>query len=312
MALPTLILHHFETSPFSEKVRLVLGMKSMNWSSVIIPQIMPKPQFTPLTGGNRRTPALQVGADVYCDTRLIVDMLEEWRPEPSIYAGYPEGLCKTITTWAEEHFFWPIARYITGINAEHMGSDFHKDRAAMRGKKAPNLEQVKKAALRNLPDMHLHFKWLQSMLQGPNQFLLGDRLSLADIAVYHGVWYLDTKPISGFDLLAPYPEIFAWMKRVEATGHSSVTEMTAEDALAVARAAEPAPFKQSSVDAQAPDIGSQVTVAPLDYGADPVAGELVYLGQNHVTLLRHADAGLGRMAVHFPRQQYMLRAAPKA
>ena len=43
------ILHHYPTSPFAEKIRLILGYKKLAWQSVIIPRIMPKPDLTALT-----------------------------------------------------------------------------------------------------------------------------------------------------------------------------------------------------------------------------------------------------------------------
>ena len=67
-----IILHHYETSPYSEKVRLGLGLKGLAWASVEIPIIMPKPDLTALTGGYRKTPVLQIGADIYCDSQLIM------------------------------------------------------------------------------------------------------------------------------------------------------------------------------------------------------------------------------------------------
>ena len=80
-----LILHHYPTSPFAEKIRLIFGFKKLAWQSVIIPRIMPKPDLTALTGGYRRTPVLQIGADIYCDTALIADVLEKIAPAPSLY-----------------------------------------------------------------------------------------------------------------------------------------------------------------------------------------------------------------------------------
>ncbi len=80
---PELILHHYDFSCFSEKVRLVLGMKGLRWRSVSIPSILPKPDYVPLTGGYRRAPALQIGADIFCDSVRIVEELEERFPEPS-------------------------------------------------------------------------------------------------------------------------------------------------------------------------------------------------------------------------------------
>ena len=73
--MPEIILHHYPMSPFAEKVRLILGFKGLHWSSVHIPNIMPKPDLTALTGGYRKTPVLQIGADIYCDTALIADVI---------------------------------------------------------------------------------------------------------------------------------------------------------------------------------------------------------------------------------------------
>ena len=72
-----MILHHYPTSPFAEKIRLIFGHKRIDWQEVIIPMVMPKPDLMPLTGGYRKTPVLQIGADVYCDTALICDVLED-------------------------------------------------------------------------------------------------------------------------------------------------------------------------------------------------------------------------------------------
>ena len=80
-----IILHHYPTSPFSEKVRLVLGYKNLSWQSVVIPMIMPKPDVVALTGGYRKTPFMQIGADIYCDSALICDVLEHIQPTPALF-----------------------------------------------------------------------------------------------------------------------------------------------------------------------------------------------------------------------------------
>jgi glutathione S-transferase len=66
------IFHHYPPSPFSEKVRVAMGIKKLAWHSVEIPRIPPKPDLIPLTGGYRRTPVMQIGADIYCDTQCIL------------------------------------------------------------------------------------------------------------------------------------------------------------------------------------------------------------------------------------------------
>src|SRR6202050_5812662 len=85
------LLHHYAMSPFAEKIRTLLGFKRIAWTSVLIPSIMPKPALTALTGGYRKTPVLQLGADIYCDTALISRVLEELAPEPSIYPAASAG-----------------------------------------------------------------------------------------------------------------------------------------------------------------------------------------------------------------------------
>ena len=102
-----IILHHYETSPYSEKVRLGLGLKGLTWASVEIPVIMPKPDLTALTGGYRKTPVLQIGADIYCDSQLIMRELERRHPIPSFYpAG--RGAADALAWWAEKTMFSPV------------------------------------------------------------------------------------------------------------------------------------------------------------------------------------------------------------
>ena len=39
--MPDIILHHFNTSPYAEKIRLIFGYKNLAWKSVLVPNIMP-------------------------------------------------------------------------------------------------------------------------------------------------------------------------------------------------------------------------------------------------------------------------------
>ena len=75
-----MILYNYDFSNYSEKIRLLLGYKGVSWKSVEVPSYGHKPGFTHLTGGYRRAPVLQIGADVYCDTRLIAEVLESLFP----------------------------------------------------------------------------------------------------------------------------------------------------------------------------------------------------------------------------------------
>ena len=103
-----LILHHYPMSPFAEKVRLILGFKQLPWRSVLIPPVMPKPDVVALTGGYRKTPVLQVGADIYCDTALIARLLESRQPTPSLYPA-TAPLAPLLAQWADGTLFHTVA-----------------------------------------------------------------------------------------------------------------------------------------------------------------------------------------------------------
>ena len=97
-----LILHHYPQSPFAEKARLLLGFKGVSWHSVMIPPVMPKPDLTALTGGYRRTPVLQVGADIYCDTALIARRLEQEKAAPALFPEGQEAAAASLAQFADQ------------------------------------------------------------------------------------------------------------------------------------------------------------------------------------------------------------------
>jgi glutathione S-transferase len=168
-----LILHHYPSSPFSEKIRLILGYKQLAWKSVIIPQIMPKPDVVALTGGYRKTPFLQIGADIYCDSALICDVLEHRQPTPTLYPKDQKGLARIVAQWADEKLFWaamawnfspkgaaqmfggspdaPVEQW--GLKAKVFGDDRAKMRVGMPRLPAPDAAAAYRSYLRRLSDM---------------------------------------------------------------------------------------------------------------------------------------------------------------
>ena len=124
-----LILHHYPSSPFSEKIRLILGYKQLAWKSVIIPQIMPKPDVVALTGGYRKTPFLQIGADIYCDTQLIIRELDRRFPETKVVRD--GGLSYGLGFWTDRPFFQATVPIIFGEIGPMVPEEFKKDREKM-------------------------------------------------------------------------------------------------------------------------------------------------------------------------------------
>src|SRR4051794_36882270 len=96
-----IILHHYDTSPFSEKVRLMFGIKGLAWRSVIQPVIMPKPDLIPLTGGYRRSGVRQRGADVYGAPRVLRAERGRRSPAPPVVRGADWA----VNLWADRMWF---------------------------------------------------------------------------------------------------------------------------------------------------------------------------------------------------------------
>src|SRR5215469_7355620 len=273
VSMTDIILHHYETSPYSEKVRLGLGLKGLAWGSVEIPVIMPKPHLTALTGGYRKTPVLQIGADIYCDSQLIMRELERLHPSPSFYpAGH--GAADALAWWAEKTTFSPAVSIAFAKRPDALPEGFLEDRAKFSGRNIDPIAMM--AALPNLLDqLRAHFDWLDQTLADGRSFLQGPAAGLADLAAYHPVWFLrqnfgsEAAPLDGF------PRLLTWAERIAAIGHGRRSQMNAQLALAAARDATS--IARATVDPQDPigrKPGQTVTVTPDDTGRDPVVGEL--------------------------------------
>ena len=310
--MPDLILHHYASSPFSEKARLLLGHKKLAWKSVIVPPVMPKPQLVALTGGYRRAPVLQIGADIYCDTALVADVLEHLQPEPPLYPEPEKGLSRILAQWADSQLFWAAMAYslqpkgaaevFAGAPPE-AAKAFAEDRAKMSAGNMARLRPGDAAAA-----YKSYLRRLSDMLDD-KPFLLGEVPCIADFAAYHGLWY--TRRVHAVkDILQLTPAVLDWMDSIQAVGHGSFEKITAADAIAAAQAATPHTLLADSTfqDEHGIPLGSAVTVRAESFGPEETAGTLVAATRTHYTLARQAD-GAGTVHVHFPRIGYVLKAA---
>ena len=302
----TPILHHYGFSPFAEKIRLAFGLKRLAWHSVIAPSVMPKPDLVALTGGYRHIPVMQIGTDVFCDTRAIARELDRRYPELPLTDARTRGLATVIEAWAERDLFWPIARYVSGVNADTVDPRLHIDRAALRGKPTPSKDRLMVVARRNLGLVRAELPVVEQMLAHGGSWLLSDAPGQADLAVYHGLWFLSALDIDCSHELAPYPATRAWMARVAAIGHGSPADMSAAAALVIAADNDPAPLRPSIADDALPAPGSPVAIRPDDYATAAVEGRLAQFDRDDVAVLR-VDPRLGDVMMHFPRVGYTIK-----
>ena len=304
-----IILHHYPTSPFSEKVRLVLGLKSLAWKSVVVPVILPKPDVVALTGGYRRTPFMQIGADVYCDSALMCRVIDRLTPAPPLYPVASAGLCEIVAQWADSALFWTAVPYtmqpagaahvFAGAPPEYLKA-FRDDRAAMT-------TGMRRATVADM-GMQLanYLGWLERQFDDGRAWLLGGEPCIADFSVAQSIWFIRRAPPVAA-MLPPCPHLNAWYERVQALGHGKAATMSSAEALEVsARATAHAAVVVEP--GQGFEAGAEVTVTATDYAADPVTGRLAGLDGHEVAVLRE-DKRAGRVQVHFPRIGYQVKAA---
>ncbi len=303
-----LILHHYEGSPFAHKIRAIFGFKGLAWRSVEIPMIMPKPDLMPLSGGYRRTPVMQAGADIYHDTQLIAAELERRRPAPTLYPNGGEGMAHALAFWADGALFGATTGAAFAHIADRMPPAFFADRAAMRGQEPAPPEKIMAAAPRLVAELNRTMHLVEGWLADGRPFLLGDAAGLADFSIFHPFWMLNRTGRKNAALLEPFPNIRGWVERIEAMGTGSSAEMDAKEALDAARAADPDDPGESEPDAAGPALGQTVSVLAADRAPEAVIGEVVAVRRNAV-VVRREDARVGTVHNHFPRFGYTIRPA---
>jgi glutathione S-transferase len=308
-----LILHHYPTSPFAEKARLLLGFKGLSWRSVKISPVMPKPDLTALTGGYRRTPVLQIGADIYCDTSLIARRLEQEKALPAFFPEGQEMIAASFAAWADSVVFQhavslvfqpeSIAVRFGNLSPEAIKA-FIGDRAGFfSGGSATRLsaEQAK----HQWPTIMARLE--QQLQREEGDYLFGEP-SIADFALAHSLWFLKATPVTS-PLVDNYPAVSVWLARVLGFGHGAPSEMTSQEALEVARNATPAALPEESFDdPNGFTAGQNVVIAATDYGVDSVVGELLFAGREEL-ILRREDERVGVVHVHFPRFGFRIEAS---
>lgn len=302
---PDLILHHFELSPFAEKIRLILGGASAHWRSVSIPMLMPKPDLVALTGGYRRTPVMQVGADIWCDTALIARMLDRRLPKAQLYPA-AQPLAPLLAQWADSALFWSVIDFASqpACLAHRFGHLSEAERAAIAADRNPFRASVPRLTTEDADANLRHYLGtLEAQLALGHGHLCGSR-SVADFSVAHVLWHLRRAGPPADVLLAPYVQLLTWHNSMLALGHGDRQEMPAGEALQVA--AEASGHEATQMEPE-PGLhqGRLVSVAATDYGLEASQGTLVGLNASEVVIER-TDPRAGLVHVHFPRTGFRI------
>lgn len=306
-----LVLHHYATSPFAEKIRAILSYKDVPWTSVEIPDVMPKPDLVALTGGYRRTPVLQIGSHIYCDTSLIAETLERLAPTPAIFPAEIAGTARILAEWADGTLFWTAVDYafqpagaaaiLAGKSREEMAR-FAEDRKAFRVNRPRGRPGDATAALL------VYLRRFETMLIDDRVWLLGFAASIADFAVYAPLWFVQRAgPLAS--IMDDFPHVCSWYARMKNLVMPPHADMTSQAALVHASDDPPQEIEaEFHIDTHGISLGEAVTIRPTDTGLDAVAGDLVLATRDELAI-RRFDERVGELIVHFPRIGFELQKA---
>ena len=294
-----MILHHYEMSPFSEKIRLMFGYAGLPWQSLLSPEMPPRPNLDPLIGGYRRIPVAQLGADFFCDTRLISEEVAALAGKPELAPHNADEDTRAYLANLEEKVFWACVLSIpVSVTLKQLVRNvglwktlrFLKDRAGVGKAARMDTPSPKQAA----EQFQEHLEILEQRLQA--DFILGTTPTIADFTAYHTLWF--KRVVGDLPIPAGLPQVEAWYGRMGAFGHGERQEISQEQAFAAAREKMPRPITEADV--KAPDIGKLVSVKPVDYALDAVSGTLVACSATRYVISRETDH-CGTVHVHFPR-----------
>lgn len=304
-----IIFHAYPQSPVAEKVRVAFGIKGLAWRSVEIPRLPPKPMLTALTGGYRRTPVMQIGADIYCDSQCIIRELERRYPSPTFMPTDDFGLMWCLSRWTDGALFDQTVRHVLGAAGDNLDKDFAADRGRLY--LGEDWAEGLKKAHADLPHLVAQIRaplsWMNAQLADGRVFLLGTAPAAIDAQIYHVVWFLRGRWAGGPSFLSEFTHLGRWEESVRAIGHGTASSMAPHEAIARAKSSEP--IAQSGVadhEPQGLEVGMSVTVSPdLNGGEQPVAGNLRFANADTVVIERTAE-DVGTVCVHFPRSGYRI------
>ncbi|CAF1382404.1 unnamed protein product [Rotaria sordida] len=282
---------------------MAMGLKKLNWCSVIVNRIPPRPHLDILTGGYRRIPVLQVGADIYCDTHLILRTLDRLRPDsPTLFSN---SLTQPLCWWWDKAMFTPFLKLRAGLVGDKLSKEWLEDRQKFAPQISFTKEDNEKEIPLNAQRINAHLAWLTHMLNDGREFLLGDSSpSALDITAYHLIWVIKNNMENETKDLLPgmtHPRLVKWFERIAAFGHGISHEIMSEEAFDIAKQAEP--IEPKYIENKPKNIwhlGQRLQVIPDDMGKVPVEGTFI-AADDYEIILRRSNGKLGNVNVHFPR-----------
>lgn len=301
-----IILHHYPPSPVAEKIRTAFGLKGLTWRSVEHNRLPDRPELFAMTGGYRRIPVMQIGADIYCDTQLILRELEQRAPSHTLHPGGTEGIDIGLSRWADSTLFELAVRTAVVPDTGKMPAEVRQDRAQLYFGPEFDLEAAAADMPHTLAQLRAQLGWFNTALVDGGNFLAGATPGMRDVSAWYVVWFFRARFAEAEALLAEFPALLAWAERMQSIGHGTSTDMTPAQSLEIARKSESqTPQHADDNDPQDLAPGQKVSVAPMHSPGDEPAvhGVVRWVDMNRIAIERE-DERCGLVVVHFPRVGY--------
>ena len=307
------ILHHFWASPFAYKTRMAMALADLSWVSVEIPRIPPKPLLMPLTAGYRRTPVLQLGADIYCDTQNIALLIDELGTADRLFPNQSKERALIFSEWVDQTLFPLAVRIVITTALDEAPKAFIQDRGDLYFGSNWSEDALRAELPGVIAQLNASLMRLYATINEGEYALGGQVPTYADIAIAYLCWFLRGRWAEGAECLASYPHLSrieaAMTSLTQAMGPDEVTTLDATDALD--RACQTEPTSPVGIPVDSPfELGQRVSVRPfVDSSESPVTGHLRYLDHSRISIdSEHPQVGW--VAVHFPISGYQINALP--
>ena len=304
MASPTLILHQYDISPFSQKAQKMMGLKELSWQSVEMPMIAPKPDVEALTGGYRGTPVLQIGRDVFIDNWMIARALDEFDASgPAINAqgGLREA---ALYAWGER-LFTPLLHAALAAYQSEWDADFLADRKRVFPDVDFDTLDVSDPDRRS--QVRAYLGTVEAQLGLDQDFLGGAQADSCDIHVWGMVWMIHSALPALMPIVETFPRLTDWYERVSAMGTGDREDVKIDVAWQSLKDGPARPLPDTpDQEPLAPWVGEVVDIAAGSADRGSASGRLLAVDHEQVVLGVEPISGEAAQ-VWFPRFGYHLR-----
>ena len=230
-----LTLHQYNQSPFNQKIQRMLNYKGVPFEEVYW-RIADRGKVLKISPSGK-LPALEHDGQVVVDSTDMAYYIEQAFPERPLIPTSPRqrGLVHALEDWADEslYFYEMVLRFTTPGNSERNTPKLIENEAPVLRwllkrmiprllRKATANQGIGRKSIEQLTaDTRRHIEAVSNML-GQEDWLVANRLTLADLAVYAMFQcFRDADFVAA--MLEEYPAVTAWMARIEAETSTRAT-----------------------------------------------------------------------------------------